>query len=80
MLPPTELVENSLLSPRLHYRERRIFKMFKTAQTFILNIVTMVLDLMERGGFVLRGVTAQGSPGGPLQFDHLEAGLATTFH
>ena len=54
--------------------------MFITAQTFILNIVMMVLDLMERGGHALRGVTAHGSPGGPLQFDRLEAALATTFH
>jgi hypothetical protein len=53
--------------------------MFTTAQTFILNIV-MVLDLVERGGHVLRGVTAHGSPGGPLQFDRLEAALATAFH
>jgi hypothetical protein len=54
--------------------------MFITAQTFILNIVIMVLDLMERGGHVLRGVTAHGSPGRPLQFDRLEAAFATTFH
>ena len=54
--------------------------MFITAQTFILNIVMMVLDLMERGGHALWGVIAYGSPGGPLQFDRLEAALATTFH
>ena len=54
--------------------------MFITAQTFILDIVMMVLDLMERGGHALRGVTAHGSPGGGLQFDRLEAALATTFH
>ena len=54
--------------------------MFITAQTFILNIGMMVSDLMERGGHVLYGVTAHGSPGGPLQFDRLEAALATTFH
>jgi hypothetical protein len=54
--------------------------MFITAQTFILNIVIMVLDLMERSGHVLRGVTAHGSPGGPLRFDRLEAAFATTFH
>jgi hypothetical protein len=53
--------------------------MFTTAQTFILNIVMMVLDLMERGGHAHRGVTAHGSPGGPLQFDRLEAALATAF-
>jgi hypothetical protein len=29
----------------------------------------MVLDLVERGRHALRGVTANGSPGGPLQFD-----------
>jgi hypothetical protein len=54
--------------------------MFTTAQTSFLNIVMMVSDLMERSGHALRGVTAHGSPGGPLQFDHLEAALATTFH
>jgi len=55
-------------------------KMFTSAQTLILNFVKMVLDLMERGGHALRGVTAHGSPGGPLQFARLEAALATTFH
>ena len=53
--------------------------MFTTGQTFILNIVKMVLDLMERGGQALRGVTAHGSPGGPLPFDRLEAAPATAF-
>ena len=60
--------------------EQSILELFTTAQTFILNIVMMMLDSMDRGGHVLRGVTAHGSPGGPLQFDHLEAALATTFH
>jgi hypothetical protein len=54
--------------------------MFTTGQAFILNVVMMVVDLMERGGHALRGVTAHGSPGGPLQFDCLEAALAITFH
>jgi hypothetical protein len=54
--------------------------MFTTGQKFILNIVMMELDSMERGGHALRGVTAHGSPGGPLQFDRLEAALATSFH
>jgi hypothetical protein len=54
--------------------------MSTTGQTFIPNIVMMVLVLMERGGHALRGVTAHGSPGGPLQFDRLEAPLATTFY
>ena len=54
--------------------------MFITAQTFILNIVMMALDLMERGGHAFRGVTAHGGPGEPLQFDRLEAALAATFH
>ena len=54
--------------------------MFITAQTFILNIVMMVPDLMERGSHVLRGVTANGSPGETLQFDRLEAALANTIH
>jgi hypothetical protein len=32
------------------------------------------------GGHVPCGVTAHGSPGGPLQFDRLEAALAARFH
>jgi len=35
---------------------------------------------MEHGGYVLCGVTAHGSPNGPLQFDRLEAALAAKFH
>jgi hypothetical protein len=54
--------------------------MFTTAQTSIRKIDMMMLDLMDRGGHALCGVTAHGSPGGPLQFDRLEAALATTFH
>ena len=54
--------------------------MFTTVQTLIPNFVKMIWSLMERGGHALRGVTAHGSPGGPLQFDRLEAALATTFH
>ena len=38
--------------------------MFTTGQKFFLNMVMMVLDLMERGGYALRGVTKRGSPGG----------------
>jgi len=34
---------------------------------------------MKSGGHALLGVTAHGSPGEPLQFDRLEAALATTF-
>jgi hypothetical protein len=32
------------------------------------------------GGHVPSGVTAHGSPAGPLQFDRLEAALGTGFH
>src|ERR1700722_7381225 len=32
------------------------------------------------GGHVPCGVTAHGSPSGPLQFDRLEAALAARFH
>jgi len=60
--------------------EETILKLFTTVQKFILNIVMMLMDLTERGGHALRGVTAHGSPGGPLQFDRLEAALATAFH
>jgi len=35
---------------------------------------------MEHGGHVPCGVTAHGSPGGPLQFDRLEAALAAKLH
>jgi hypothetical protein len=54
--------------------------MFTIGQKFTLNIVMTVLDSMEHGGHALRGVTALGSPGRPLQFDRLESALATTFH
>jgi hypothetical protein len=54
--------------------------MFTTAQTYSLITVMMTLDLMERSGHALRGVTAHGGPGEPLQFDRLDAALATTFH
>jgi hypothetical protein len=54
--------------------------MFTTAQIVILKIVMMELDLMEHGGHALLGVTAEISLGKPLQFDRLEAALATTFH
>jgi hypothetical protein len=40
----------------------------------------MVMDLMEYGGHVPCGVTAHGSPGGPLQFDRLEVALAAKFY
>jgi hypothetical protein len=54
--------------------------MFTTAQKFILKIVMIMLGSMKLGGHALRGVTAHGSPGGPLQFDRLEAAFPTTFH
>jgi hypothetical protein len=54
--------------------------MFTTAQIFIPKIVMIVMDSLEHGGHALRGVTAHGSPGEPLQFDRLEAALATKFH
>jgi hypothetical protein len=60
--------------------ERTILQLCLTGQTFILNIVIVVLDLMERCGHVLREVTALGSPGGHLQFDSLGPALVTTFH
>jgi hypothetical protein len=51
-----------------------------TAQTFTLNIVMMLLDLMEHGGHTSHGVNAEGSPGGPLEFDRAQAALDNTFH
>jgi hypothetical protein len=55
-------------------------QLFTTRQTFFLGIVMMVFGLMEYGGHVPCGVTAHGSPSGPLQFDRLEAALAARFH
>jgi hypothetical protein len=40
----------------------------------------MTLDLMKSGALALLGVTAHGSPGELLQFDRLEAALATRFY
>jgi hypothetical protein len=54
--------------------------MFTTEQIFTLNIVMMVLDLMQRDGHAVRGVTADGSLGRVLQFERLEVSLAITFH
>jgi hypothetical protein len=54
--------------------------MFITGQTFVLNVVIMALDLMERVGHALRGVSAHGSPARSSQFDRLEATPAPTFH
>src|ERR1019366_2438372 len=58
--------------------ERRLFT---TGQTLILSIVMIQLGFGgTHGGHVPSGVTAHGSPGGPLQFDRLEAALAARFH
>jgi hypothetical protein len=47
----------------------------------MLSIVNIVLEFDGAyGGHVPCGVTAHGSPGGPLQFDRLEAALAARFH
>ena len=51
-----------------------------TAQTFTLNIVMMLLDLMERGGHTSHVVNAEGGPGGPLELDRPRAALDNTFH
>ena len=55
--------------------------LFTIGQTLVLSIVIVVLgyDGMH-GGHVPCGVTAHGSPGGPLQFDRLEAALAARLH
>jgi hypothetical protein len=45
--------------------------MFTIAQTFILHIVIITLDLMKSGGHALFEVIAQGNVGEPLQFDRL---------
>ena len=58
--------------------ERRLFT---TGQTLILSIVMIQLGFGgTHGGHVPCGVTAHGSPGGPLQFDRLEAALAAKFY
>jgi hypothetical protein len=47
----------------------------------VLSIVIIVTGFDGvHGGHVPRGVTAHGSPGGPLQFDRLEAALAARLH
>ena len=43
-----------------------------------IDIVVLRSDELV-GGHVPCGVTAHGSPGGPLQFDRLEAALAARF-
>jgi hypothetical protein len=48
---------------------------------FVLNIVIIVIGFDgTHGGHVPSGVTAHGSPSGPLQFGRLEATLAAKFH
>ena len=55
-------------------------RLFPTGQTFVPNIVIVVIRYDgTHGGLVSRGVTAHGSPGGPLQFGRLEATLAAKF-
>jgi len=52
-----------------------------TGQTVILSILIIVLGFNRtQAAMSLVGVTAHGSPGGPLQFDRLEAALAAKFH
>jgi hypothetical protein len=48
-----------------------------TAQTFTLNIVMMLLDLMERGGHTSHVVNAEGEP---LELVRARAALDNTFH
>jgi hypothetical protein len=49
---------------------------FATGQILVLSILIIVLGFDgTHGGHVPCGVTAHGSPGGPLQFDRLEAAL-----
>ena len=50
-------------------------------QNFGLRIATIMVEYDGmHGGHVPCGVTAHGSPGGPLQFDRLEAALAAKAH
>ena len=67
-----------------HHLKRRRMQLpalFTTGQTLVLSIVMIVLRFDgTRGGHVPCGVTAHGSPSGPLQFDRLEAALAARFY
>src|ERR1700693_4270298 len=54
--------------------------LFPTGQTFVPNIVIIVIGFDgTHGGHVPGGVIAHGSPGGPLQLGRLEAPLAAQF-
>ena len=58
------------------------FKVSTTRQILVLGITIIAMvqfDGMHRG-YVPCGVTAHGSPSGPLQFDRLEAALAARFY
>jgi len=56
-------------------------KLFITAQTPVPAEVTIEPQFDGAlGGHVPCGVTAHGSPGGPLQFGRLEATLAAKAH
>jgi hypothetical protein len=51
-----------------------LLQLSTTGQKLVLRIATMPFD-GAHGGHVPCGVTAHGSPGGPLQFGRLEAAL-----
>jgi len=55
--------------------------LYTTGQTLAVSIVMLSFGFDgTHGGHVPCGVTAHDSPGGPLQFDRLEAALAARLH
>jgi len=56
-------------------------ELYTNGQTVVLRIVMIMLGFDGTyGGHVPCGVTAHGSPGGPLQFDRLEAAHGAKIH
>ena len=56
-------------------------ELYINGQTIVPSVVMILVGFDGTyGGHVLCGVTAHGSPGGPLPFDRLGAALAAKLH
>ena len=56
-------------------------ELYTNGQTVRPGVVMLLLGFDGTyGGYVSCGVTAHGSPGGPLQFDRMEAAHAAKIH